>query len=52
VNGIAGGGGRGLAIIGTMLKPPLIIIGGRKALAGDLLVKPVQNEFQRHRPIK
>ena len=45
-------GGRGLAMVGTMLNPPLIIIGGRLALAGDLLLKPMKNAFQRHTLIK
>lgn len=45
-------GGRGLAMIGTILNPPLILIGGRMALAGDLLLTPMRNAFQRHTLIK
>ena len=45
-------GGRGLAMVGTMLNPPLILIGGRLALAGDLLLKPMTNAFERHTLIK
>ena len=45
-------GGRGLAMIGTILNPPLILIGGRMALAGDLLLTPMKAAFQRHTLIK
>jgi predicted NBD/HSP70 family sugar kinase len=52
INDVGEYGGRGLAMVGTMLNPPLIIIGGRMALAGDLLLIPMQNAFQRHTLIK
>jgi predicted NBD/HSP70 family sugar kinase len=52
INDVGEYGGRGLAMVGTMLNPPLIIVGGRMALAGDLLLKPMQNAFQRHTLIK
>jgi predicted NBD/HSP70 family sugar kinase len=45
-------GGRGLAMIGTILNPPLILIGGRMATAGDLLLAPMRNAFHRHTLIK
>ncbi len=45
-------GGRGLAMIGTIINPPLILIGGRMALAGDLLLTPMKNAFHRHTLIK
>lgn len=45
-------GGRGLAMIGTILNPPVILIGGRMALAGELLLTPMRNSFQRHTLIK
>jgi predicted NBD/HSP70 family sugar kinase len=45
-------GGRGLAMIGTMLNPPVFIIGGRLALAGELLLAPMRNAFHRHTLIK
>jgi predicted NBD/HSP70 family sugar kinase len=44
--------GRGLAQIGTILNPPLIIIGGRMALAGDILLAPLIRAFERHTLIK
>jgi predicted NBD/HSP70 family sugar kinase len=52
INDVGEYGGRGLAMVGTVLNPPLIIIGGRMALAGDLLLKPMQSAFQRHTLIK
>jgi predicted NBD/HSP70 family sugar kinase/predicted transcriptional regulator len=45
-------GGRGLAMIGTMLNPPLIIIGGRMALAGDLLLRPMRDAHERRTLLK
>ena len=45
-------GGRGLAMIGTILNPPLILVGGRMALAGDLLLTPMRAAFERHALIK
>ena len=44
--------GRGLAMIGTMLNPPLVIIGGRMALAGDLLLAPLARAYEKHTLIK
>jgi predicted NBD/HSP70 family sugar kinase len=41
-------GGRGLAMIGTMLNPPLILVGGRLALADELLLRPMRNAYERH----
>lgn len=45
-------GGRGLAMIATMINPPLFIIGGRMALAGELLLAPMRNALNRHTLIK
>ncbi len=45
---VAGFGGRGLSMIGTMLNPPLILVGGRMALAGDLLLTPMIKSYHRH----
>ncbi len=45
-------GGRGLAMIGTMINPPVFIIGGRMALAGELLLTPMRQAFHRHTLIK
>jgi predicted NBD/HSP70 family sugar kinase len=44
--------GRGLGIIGSILNPPLIIIGGRMALAGDILLAPLAAAYERHTLIK
>ena len=44
--------GRGLAQIGTILNPKLIIIGGRMALAGDILLVPLKKAFGKHTLIK
>lgn len=52
IGDVAEHGGRGLAMIGTMLNPPLMIIGGRMALAGDLLLAPMKSAFERHTLIK
>jgi predicted NBD/HSP70 family sugar kinase len=41
-------GGRALAMIGTILNPPLILIGGRLALGGDLLLQPLRRAYDRH----
>ncbi len=44
--------GRGLALIGTIINPPLILIGGRMALAGEILLAPLQRSFETHTLIK
>ena len=44
--------GRGLGMIGSILNPPLIIIGGRMALAGDILLSPLIAAYERHTLIK
>jgi predicted NBD/HSP70 family sugar kinase len=44
--------GRGLGQIGTILNPKLIIIGGRMALAGDILLAPLIKAFEKHTLIK
>ncbi len=41
-------GGRGLAMIGTIINPPLILIGGRLALADELLLNPMRQAYDRH----
>jgi predicted NBD/HSP70 family sugar kinase len=38
--------GRGLGMIGTVLNPPLIIVGGRMALAGDILMAPLTRAYE------
>lgn len=44
--------GRGLGLIGSVINPPLIIIGGRMALAGDILLAPLIASYERHTLIK
>jgi len=44
--------GRGLGLIGTILNPPLIIIGGRIALVGDILLAPLIEAYEKHTLIK
>jgi predicted NBD/HSP70 family sugar kinase len=44
--------GRGLGIIGTVFNPPLVVIGGRMATAGDLLLVPLERSFNKHTLIK
>lgn len=38
--------GRGLGIIGTVINPPVIVVGGELALAGDLVVIPLAESFE------
>jgi predicted NBD/HSP70 family sugar kinase len=45
-------GGRGLAMVGTILNPPHFIIGGRLALAGEMLFAPMRKSYERHTLIK
>ncbi|ESZ18430.1 ROK family transcriptional regulator [Mesorhizobium sp. L48C026A00] len=44
--------GRGLGLIGSVINPPLVIIGGRMALAGDILLAPLIASYERHTLIK
>lgn len=44
--------GRGLAMLGTIINPGLIVVGGRMALAGDMLLNPLRAAFERHTLIK
>jgi predicted NBD/HSP70 family sugar kinase len=44
--------GRGLGMIGAILNPGLILIGGRAALAGDALLGPLIASYERHTLIK
>ncbi|TIX77036.1 MAG: hypothetical protein E5V27_28270 [Mesorhizobium sp.] len=39
-------------MIGSVINPPLIIIGGRMALAGDILLAPLIASYERHTLIK
>jgi predicted NBD/HSP70 family sugar kinase len=44
--------GRGIGIIGSIINPPLIVVGGRMALAGDILLAPLITSYERHALIK
>ena len=44
--------GRGLGMIGVVLNPGLIIVSGRGALAGPLLLEPLTASYERHTLIK
>ena len=44
--------GRGLGIIGTVGNPGLIVVGGRMATAGDLLLEPLEKSFNKHTLVK
>ncbi len=44
--------GRGLGMIGAILNPGLILIGGRAALAGEALLRPLIASYERHTLIK
>jgi predicted NBD/HSP70 family sugar kinase len=52
ISDVAEYGGRGLAMVGTIINPPLFIIGGRLALAGELLFAPLRKSYERHALIK
>jgi predicted NBD/HSP70 family sugar kinase len=45
-------GGHGLGIIGSVLNPPLVVVSGRLALAGDILIRPLTESFEHHTLIK
>lgn len=44
--------GRGLGMIGTIINPPLVIVAGRMALAGDMLIEPLKSSYERHTLVK
>lgn len=44
--------GRGLALIGTAFNPPLIVVGGRGVLAGELMLAPLRGAYERFALIK
>jgi predicted NBD/HSP70 family sugar kinase len=44
--------GRGLGLIGAAINPPLIVVGGRLAKAGDLVLGPLEASFNRHTLVK
>jgi predicted NBD/HSP70 family sugar kinase len=45
-------GGYGLGLIGSVLNPPLVVVSGRLALTGDLLMKPLTQSYERYTLIK
>jgi predicted NBD/HSP70 family sugar kinase len=45
-------GGHGLGIIGSVLNPPLVVVSGRLAMTGDILIAPLAESFERHTLIK
>ena len=44
--------GRGLASICAVLNPPLVVVGGRQLLAGEILLNSLEASFKRHSLIK
>jgi predicted NBD/HSP70 family sugar kinase len=52
ITDIAAMAGRGLSIIGAILNPGLVVVGGRGALAGPLLIEPLTAAYERHALIK
>lgn len=45
-------GGHGLGLIGSVFNPPLVVVSGRLATAGDILMKPLAESFERFALIK
>ncbi len=44
--------GRGLGMIGAVFNPGLVIVGGRGAVAGEMLLAPLRRAYDRHTLIK
>ena len=44
--------GRGLGMVGSVLNPGLILVGGRAALAGEFFLEPLRRSYDRHTLIK
>jgi predicted NBD/HSP70 family sugar kinase len=44
--------GRGLGMICTIINPPLVVVGGRMALAGDMILEPLIASYERHTLVK
>lgn len=45
-------GGHGLGIIGSVFNPPLVVVSGRLSAAGDILMQPLAESFERYTLIK
>ena len=52
IAGAADAAGYGLGIIGSVVNPGLVVVGGRLAPAGELLLRPLEASFQRHSLVK
>jgi predicted NBD/HSP70 family sugar kinase/biotin operon repressor len=52
IEDMAEAAGRGLGIIGAVINPGLVVIGGRMATAGDLLLVPLEQSYNKHTLIK
>lgn len=44
--------GRSLAVVGSIVNPPMFVIGGALAAAGDLLLTPLRAAYDKHALIK
>lgn len=45
-------GGRGLGMIGSVFNPALVVVSGRLATAGDMLMQPLADSFERFSLVK
>jgi predicted NBD/HSP70 family sugar kinase len=45
-------GGHGLGLIGSVFNPPLVVVSGRLAQAGDMLMEPLTRSYERYTLIK
>lgn len=45
-------GGHGLGLIGSVFNPPLVVVSGRLAASGDILMKPLAESYERYTLIK
>jgi predicted NBD/HSP70 family sugar kinase len=45
-------GGYGLGLIGSVFNPPLVVVSGRLALTGDMLMAPLTRSYERYTLIK
>jgi predicted NBD/HSP70 family sugar kinase len=45
-------GGHGLGLIGSVFNPTLVVVSGRLAMAGDILMRPLAESFERYTLVK
>lgn len=45
-------GGHGLGLIGSVFNPPLVVVSGRLAASGDILMQPLIDSYERYTLIK